>query len=136
MPNHSVYFLRGRHKTYIGYTTNIMRRLRQHRGEIVGGAKYTKTMKDIELIATISGFPSASSAMSYEWHAKRKFRWSQLNGFPLSNVEKRFLGFFRASSLPKFEPVKSKLCVTLYEYHNIASCVKSLYGLDCRTETY
>lgn len=58
-------------KTYFGSTMNLKRRLRQHRGEISGGAKYTSTFKMCYLVAYISGFPCKRSALSFEWYTKK-----------------------------------------------------------------
>lgn len=43
-------------KTYIGITNNTIRRLRQHNGELVGGAKYTTSNKNLK----VKTFPPAS----------------------------------------------------------------------------
>jgi putative endonuclease len=47
MSNYIIYLLfnTANNNTYIGITTNKERRIRQHNGELVGGAKYTKLQK-------------------------------------------------------------------------------------------
>ena len=47
MENYIIYILinTSSNKTYVGITNNPMRRLRQHNGELVGGAKYTTQNK-------------------------------------------------------------------------------------------
>lgn len=46
-----VYMLRcGDRSLYTGITTNVKRRLRQHRGEIKGGARYTRSRTPLTLV--------------------------------------------------------------------------------------
>ncbi len=74
-----VYFIiNPQDKTYIGYTVNFTRRIRQHRGEIVGGARYTKRFEGWEylMIMTCNTW-NAVRAMQIEWlckHPERKKR--------------------------------------------------------------
>ena len=62
-------------RTYVGYTTNPMRRLRQHNGVISGGAKAT-TGKGQWAFLTLVTSPSFNthSGLSFEWHLKRALR--------------------------------------------------------------
>ena len=58
--------------TYIGVTNDFPRRLRQHNGEIKGGARYTtKHPVGWEPMLIIGGFESRSDALKFEWAAKR-----------------------------------------------------------------
>lgn len=63
----SVYLLvNERGRTYIGSTTNVQRRLRQHNGEIVGGARSTRGKGPWMISTYITGFPNRSSACRWE----------------------------------------------------------------------
>lgn len=55
--------------TYNGSTNNIIRRLRQHNGELKGGAKATKGKK-WEVYAILTGFIDHKNALSCEWRIK------------------------------------------------------------------
>jgi len=68
---HFVYILKeidGK-RTYVGYTTNLERRLRQHNGEIKGGAKYTRG-RQWEYWGYLQGFPDNIHALQCEWKIK------------------------------------------------------------------
>lgn len=56
--------------TYNGSTNNLVRRLRQHNGEIVGGAKATRGKGPWVYIAVWDGFQSHREALSCEWRIK------------------------------------------------------------------
>ena len=65
-----VYCLTNLKRTYVGKTNHLKRRLRQHRGEIVGGAKFTKRFNIPNQpwrYAFILNTDNESDALKIEW---------------------------------------------------------------------
>ena len=54
-------------RTYVGITNNLTRRIRQHNGEISGGAKSTSTDRPWSIIVTVAGFQCINHALMFEW---------------------------------------------------------------------
>ena len=73
-------------KTYVGITPDLDRRLRQHNGELAGGAKATHG-HTWERICHVRGFPDHTSALQFEWQWKHLSRPPRQMGTPL---ERRF----------------------------------------------
>ena len=57
---------------YCGITTNLSRRLKQHNGEIKGGAKYTRSRRPCRLVYT-------KKAMNRSIASKFEYRFKQLS---------------------------------------------------------
>ena len=57
---------------YTGITTDVKRRLRQHNGEIVGGAKYTSARRPVTLLAQSIPLENRSLASKLEYLIKKK----------------------------------------------------------------
>ena len=78
MDNWSLYLLENsdNKKTYLGVTVNINRRIRQHNGELVGGARYTSSNKGngTWILKAIVNDLSKSKALSFERIIKNKRR--------------------------------------------------------------
>ena len=78
MNNWSLYLLENtvNKYTYLGVTVNIIRRIRQHNGELVGGAKYTSSNKGKGewILKTIVNDLTKSEALSFERIIKNKRR--------------------------------------------------------------
>jgi putative endonuclease len=133
--HHNVYFLQNGKKSYIGYTTDLHRRIRQHRGEITGGAKYTTSWpnRDVtKVIMYISGFPTHKLALSYEWHAKRRPKKSKNPSANLfSAAHSRFAQFLAPLFLEKFQNIIHELQIYLVEHHDYRDIVQEHYQIDC-----
>ena len=102
-------------RSYIGYTVNLKRRLRQHKRIIKGGAKYTRRFKKCKLAMYIHGFESKRLAMSYEWHAKRRRLTLNCHSNMLifEKYHPRMSTFLAPLLILKFKKIKSNLCVYL-----------------------
>ena len=55
-------------RSYVGFTTHPKRRIRQHNGEIKGGARVTRSYRPWVMALVVEGFPSKNAALSFEWH--------------------------------------------------------------------
>lgn len=65
------YVIENRGATYVGVSPDPVRRLRQHNGEISGGAKYT-TSKGAGWthVCLVEGFRTKQEALQFEWAVK------------------------------------------------------------------
>jgi predicted GIY-YIG superfamily endonuclease len=77
-------------RTYVGVTKNLVRRLRQHSGELCGGAKSTAGRKWV-LAALVEGFNSDGHALSFEKSMHVNGRHLRSLGNRLPVVDRRLL---------------------------------------------
>ena len=57
--------------TYIGFTNDPAKRLRQHNGELVSGARRTHKKRPWEMLLVLAGFPTQVSALQFVRGAPR-----------------------------------------------------------------
>ena len=75
----TIYILECGDKTlYCGITNNLERRMRQHRGEVNGGAKYTRSRKPLKVVYQ-EEVNSRSEALKRELIIKKMSRITKLN---------------------------------------------------------
>lgn len=93
MKQYFVYLLEStNHTTYIGATVNLEHRLRQHNGEIKGGAVATARKvnkgETWKRVCHIEGFPTWSECLKFEWAWKFYSRKLSKKLFPLDRRKK------------------------------------------------
>ena len=66
-----LYIIENKQRTYVGVSPYPIRRLRQHNGEIKGGAKYTTSFgPGWKHVCLVEGFRDKIEAMQFEWAVK------------------------------------------------------------------
>jgi predicted GIY-YIG superfamily endonuclease len=72
-----------KNRTYIGFTTDLQNRIKQHNGILPGGAKATKCANDWKYMKVIET-NDKKSALSLEWYWKNKKnskgKWQKTSG--------------------------------------------------------
>ncbi len=88
-------------RTYVGYTRDPQKRLRQHNGEIVGGAKSTRSHRPWRIICTIEGFPDKRTALQFEWRMHHPLvKRTGINGRLLTLRETLSMEKYTSTALP------------------------------------
>lgn len=122
----------GSRLSYRGFTVNVERRLRQHRREIVGGAKYTAKFDFCNLLCFVGGFETKREALSFEWYTKKN-RTSKLTQRVLlcQDTRQRHVSRFCHTLLhPKF--INQRIRLELYcsiEDHDFLQTLEDYYGV-------
>ena len=70
-------------KTYVGITNNTIRRLRQHNGDLVGGAKYTTSNKGLGEWVFYGFIKNLEKRQSLSIEKKIKIKSKKLKGTPI-----------------------------------------------------
>ena len=122
--NYICYILKCGNYTYNGCTNNFKRRIRQHNGEIKGGAKCTSRRGPWEPYCIITGFKDNIEALQTEWRIKRVEGRKRPSKF--SRPKGRIKGLNQILKLEQFTSKSQRLIkdmeLTIYldkEYHEL-----------------
>ncbi|KAL0419289.1 UNVERIFIED_CONTAM: Structure-specific endonuclease subunit SLX1 [Sesamum radiatum] len=117
--------------TYIGYTVNPRRRIRQHNGEIGSGAWRTKRKRPWEMVLCIYGFPTNIAALQFEWawqHPVESLavRTAAANFKSLGGLANKIKLAYTMLTLPAWKDLNLTVNFFSTKYQKYTSCCPSL----------
>ena len=105
--NYICYILKCDNWTYNGCTNNFKRRIRQHNGEIKGGAKCTSRRGPWAPYCIITGFQDNIEALQTEWRIKRVE--GRRRAIKYSGAEGRIKGLDKILQMDQFTSKSQRL---------------------------
>ena len=98
-------------RTYIGYTVDVIQRLRRHNGELSGGARRTRTHRPWKVVMFVS-FEFERTAMQYEFCVQRTKKYKRGTG--IANKMKVMKGLLSQERICSTAPLTSELKTVLF----------------------
>ena len=118
-----VYCLISGPRSYVGVTKNLPRRLRQHNGALVGGARATRaTTQAWAVLYVVHGFSAHRAALQLEWRLHR--RWGG-GGTPQSRRLKQLAAALTLERVTSTAPLTASLGVHI-DWHLAVNTLGSL----------
>lgn len=112
------YIIKNKNATYAGVSPTPKRRLRQHNGEIVGGAKYTtRRGNGWKHVCIIEGFHDKIQAMQFEWavkHASNPLSGCKKGGGGIKNRMKKLIYTLNKEKWTKKSPESSTVSLNIH----------------------
>jgi predicted GIY-YIG superfamily endonuclease len=126
-------------RVYVGCTCDTARRLRQHNGEIKGGARATRGRGPWQFGAFITGFGADRlEALRAEWRVKREVRrrW-RAKGSGASRALRALAAFARTDATEwtdKSGPLRGGGLTVRYRVEHGLAAAEAAAALGCRLE--
>ncbi|CAI0399494.1 unnamed protein product [Linum tenue] len=122
---------RSKNFTYIGFTVNPRRRIRQHNGEIKCGAFRTKGKRPLAMVFCIYGFPTQVSALQFEWawqhpRESKAVREAALSFKSFSGVANKIKLAYTMLGLPPWQRLNLTVDYFSTKYKNCSPSLPSL----------
>ena len=124
-----VYLLKSQvsNRTYVGYTVNIKRRIRQHNGIIKGGAKKTRKGRPWKLVLYVTGFEYERTALQYECRIHHPPKHLRRKGPGIKNKIRIMKGLLKDSRICSTAPLNCDLNLAVFFFDPSASDIWNLF---------